>query len=47
MSYEIQLVYTDTQKKYTLPMEIFEKVLKKEDVEKLKEAVRREVAKNA
>lgn len=47
MRYEIQLVYTDTKKKYTLPMEIFEKVLKKEDVEKLKEEVRKEVARYA
>lgn len=44
--YEIALIYTDSQKKYTFPMEIFEKILKKEDVNRLKEAVVREVAKN-
>lgn len=45
--YEILLVYTDSQKRYTIPEEIFHKVLTEEQVKKLKEAVRKEVARNA
>lgn len=41
--YELQLIFQESGKKYTLPEEIFHKVFSEEELKRLKEAVLKEL----
>lgn len=43
--FEIKIVYTESGNKYTVPFKVFEKHLSKENLDKIKIDIKKEIAK--